>query len=595
MPESYGKNTEKFKYLRQAAEEKLSDSDKEISTVKKYKPDDIKSLLYEIKVLQSALEIQTEELDRVQTELTGVYSNIVNFYENAPLGYMSVDIDGIIKKVNNFVISLLQSEKNEITGKPVNSFIFHEDIERYTECLRKNYLTRKNQKCEIRLVNAGHRKIHARLTISGVNEEFGKNSDYKIIIEDISPRKEAEEKLAEYEENIDKIIDKKTNELERLNRFLEQEKNYAEKLNRMKTVFLANISHELRTPLVGILGYSEIMMNELKDEEYVKMARRIQSSGTRLLETLNMILDFAKTETEKITLNIESVDTAGIVEDVTDLFRLMAEKKGLAIKVKGTGKPLYANIDERLFRQIVNNLVNNAVKYTNSGSVEINLKKEGSVLLLSVRDTGIGIMIDRIDKIFEEFGQVNESYNKGYLGSGLGLTLVKRYTTLMNGEIKVSSEYGKGTEFTVILPVEGIKAKRAPAGGYSPKSKKSHRILIVEDDELNYSLLRNFIEDSFEVSVATNLNNALDMAKQNIYNLILMDINLGTDETGIDVLREIRELEGYNRVPAIAVTAYSLKGDKDIFIRSGMNEYISKPFTKKELIRKIYKLLGIKN
>ncbi|MCI0472563.1 MAG: ATP-binding protein [Ignavibacteria bacterium] len=595
MPESFGKNTEKFKYLRRAAEEKLTASEKEITSVKKIKPDEIKSLLYEIKVLQSALEIQTEELERVQNELTGLYRNTVNFYENAPLGYMSVDIDGIIKTVNNFVISLLLTEKNEITGKPVTSFIFPEDTETYTECLRKNYLTGMSQNCEIRLINAGHKKIHARLTISGVNEEFGKNSDYKIIIEDISRQKEAEERLSEYEENIDKIIDKKTNELERINRFLEQEKNYAEKLSRMKTIFLANISHELRTPLVGILGYSEIMMNELKDDEYVKMARRIQSSGTRLLETLNMILDFAKTETEKISLNIESVNTTAVVEDVTDLFRLMAEKKGLAIKVKGTGKPHYANIDERLFRQIVNNLVNNAVKYTNSGSVEINIKKEGSVLLLSVRDTGVGIMKDRIDKIFEEFGQVNESYNKGYIGSGLGLTLVKRYTTLMNGEIKVSSEYGKGTEFTVILPVEGDKVKRVSSGGMSQKIKKSGKILIVEDDELNYSLLRSFMEDSFEVSVATNFDNALELAKQNMYDLILLDINLGTDETGIDVLREIREIEGYNRIPAIAVTAYSLKGDKENFIRSGMNEYISKPFTKRELIIKINKLLGIKS
>lgn len=594
MPESFGKNTEKFKYLRQAAEEKLTVSDKEITSVKKFKPEEIKSLLYEIKVLQSALEIQTEELDRVQNELTGVYGNIVNFYENAPLGYMSVDIDGVIKSVNNFVISLLLAEKNEITGKPVTSFIIPEDTETYTECLRKNYLTGKSQSCEIRLINAGHKKIHARLTISGVNEEYGDNSNYKIIIEDISPQKEAEERLADYEDSIYKIIDKKTSELERINKFLEQEKNYAEKLSRMKTIFLANISHELRTPLVGILGYSEIMMNELKDEEYVKMARRIQSSGTRLLETLNMILDFAKTETEKITLNVETVNTAGIVEDVTDLFKLMAEKKGLAMKVKGTGKPVYANIDERLFRQIVNNLVNNAVKYTNSGSVEINLRKEGSVLLLSVKDTGVGIMKDRIDKIFEEFGQVNESYNKGYIGSGLGLTLVKRYTTLMKGEIKVSSEYGKGTEFTVILPVEAEKVKRVSAYGISPKVKSSGKILIVEDDELNYSLLRSFIEDSFEVSVATNLDNALDLARQNIYNLILLDINLGTDETGIDVLREIRELEGYSRVPAIAVTAYSLKGDKENFIRSGMNDYISKPFTRKELTRKINKLLGVR-
>jgi PAS domain S-box-containing protein len=594
MAESFGKNTDKFNYLRQAAEEKLTVSDKELISVKKNKPYDIKSLLHEINVLQSALEIQTDELNRVQGELTGVYRNIVNFYENAPLGYISVDVNGMIKTVNNFVLTLFQAEKFEITGQPITSYIFTEDIENYTESLRKNYLTGNSQNCEVKLISSRHNIIHARLTISGVNEEFGEHSDYKIIIEDISPQKNSEKKLADYRENVDDIIKEKTKELERINRFLEQEKNYAERLSRMKTIFLANISHELRTPLVGILGYSEIMMNELKDDEYVKMARRIQSSGTRLLETLNMILDFAKTETEKITLNIESVNTSEIVEDVTDLFRLMAEKKGLVIKVKGTGKPLYADIDERLFRQIINNLVNNAVKYTNSGSVEINLKKENDLLYLSVKDTGIGIMNNRLDNIFEEFGQVSEAYNKEYIGSGLGLTLVKRYTSLMKGEIKVSSEYGKGTEFTVILPVKAENISYISGSRKSSKKKSTGKILIVEDDELNYSLLKSFIEDSFEVSVATNFENALDMAKQNVYNLILLDINLGTDETGIDVLREIRDMKGYNRVPAIAVTAYSLKGDKENFIRSGMNDYISKPFTKKELIRKINKLLGNK-
>jgi len=593
MSEDYGKNTDKFKYLRQAAEDKLSFSENESEIAKKYKKEDIKSLLHEIKVLQAALEIQSDELDRVQAELAGVYRNFINFYDNAPLGFMSVDVDGIIKTVNNFVDSLLSVDKHAITGKPFTSFISPEDTEIYTECLRKNYLTGKSQKCEVRLFSPERKKIYVRLTISGVNEEFGENSDYKIIIENIALQKRSEQMLSDYEENLEKIIEEKTSELERINKFLEKEKNYAEKLSRVKTIFLANISHELRTPLVGILGYSEILMKELKDEEYVKMARRIQSSGTRLLETLNLILDFAKTETEKITLNIESLNVSEIVNDVSDLFRPMAEKKGLLMKVTGAGKPVYADTDERLLRQIVNNLVNNAVKYTNTGSIEISIKKEGEMLALVVTDTGIGIMKDKIDNIFEEYGQVSAGYHKEFIGSGLGLTLVKRYTTVMNGDIKVSSEYGKGTQFTVRLPLKVEKIVKS-VSGISPKKQLSRKILIVEDEELNYSLIRSFIGDSFEVSIATNFDNALALAGQNKYDLILMDINLGSDETGVDVLREIRELDGYKNVPAIAVTAYSLKGDKDVFIRSGMNDYVSKPFTKNEIIRKINKLLGIK-
>lgn len=593
MSEDTEKNKDKYRYLRRAAEEMLSVSGSDIILSKKYKQEDVIALLREVKILQAELDIQADELNRAEAELATVYRNIVNFYENAPLGYISVDVDGIIKTVNSFVVSFLSLEKNEITGKPITSFIIPEDIEVYTECLRKNYLTGKVQKCEVQLAGSGHKRNFVRLAISGVNEEFGGNSDYKIILEDIAVQKRAEQRLKEYEENLDKIIEDKTQELERINRFLEKEKNYAEKLSRIKTIFLANISHELRTPLVGILGYSEIMMKELKEEEYVKMARRIQSSGTRLLETLNLILDFAKTETEKITLNIESLNVSEMVNDVCDLFRQMAEKKGLLLSVRGTEKQINAETDERLLRQIINNLVNNAVKYTNAGSIEISVSKAGNSFVLIVKDTGIGIKKDKINNIFEEFGQVSEGYNKEYIGSGLGLTLVKRYTTLMNGEINVSSEYGKGTQFTVKLP---LKAEQFSKNSVKTSQEKhlNRRILIVEDEELNYSLLRSFLENSFEVSIATNFSNAIALASQNKYDLILMDINLGSDETGVDVLREIRDLEGNKHVPAIAVTAYSLKGDKDIFIRSGMNDYVSKPFTKNEIIRKINKLLGIK-
>jgi CheY-like chemotaxis protein len=340
--------------------------------------------------------------------------------------------------------------------------------------------------------------------------------------------------------------------------------------------------------MVGILGFSEVIMSETKDSDIKEMASLIHNGGTRLLETLNLILDFSKIESEKINLNYEITNVNETVKDVVNIFSETIQKKNLIISFTSSENEIKASVDTRLFKQIIINLVNNAVKYTNEGSIEVALLTKEEKLILKVKDTGIGIDKDKIDLIFEEFRQVSEGLNRQFSGTGLGLTLTKRFIELMNGNIRVISELNKGTEFIVELPLAPEEISYININSSLPGMKA----LIVEDDEISYSLLKNIINDLCETDIATNLEDAMNKASEHLYNFVIMDINLGGDDTGIDVTRELRTLDGYSNVPIIAVTAYAMKGDKKFFVNSGLDAYVSKPFTRNELIVTIKRCLN---
>ena len=247
-------------------------------------------------------------------------------------------------------------------------------------------------------------------------------------------------------------------------------KEKAEQMNRLKTNFLANMSHELRTPLIGILGYAEFLENELKDKELKKMARIIKSSGERLHKTLNNILDISKIETEKQQVNIKEYDLIKYLIEQIELFRAAAEGKGLSLKFETKEEILKAYIDEEMFVSIINNLLDNAIKYTNTGGVTLIAKREKENAVIEIIDTGIGVHEDLYDLIFEPFRQASEGYGRSHEGTGLGLTLVKKYTELMGGTIALKNKLedissglptnmhskAGGSTFVLKLPIENI-------------------------------------------------------------------------------------------------------------------------------------------
>ena len=264
----------------------------------------------------------------------------------------------------------------------------------------------------------------------------------------ISPLKDSDGKITHFVAVKEDITEKKKM-IEEL--IIAKEK--AEEMNKIKSSFFANMSHELRTPMVGILGFSEVLMNELKDNpNSYKMISSINASGQRLLETLNLILNLSKLEASKVEVDLKTHNIIPILKDCFRDFESAASNKVINYSFISENSEILCNIDQLLFSSIFNNLLNNAIKFTDSGSVTLGVSLDSDTVVISVTDTGVGISEAKLNLIWDEFRQASEGYNRGFEGTGLGLTIAKKYAELMNGSISVKSMLDKGTTFRVSFP-----------------------------------------------------------------------------------------------------------------------------------------------
>jgi PAS domain S-box-containing protein len=373
---------------------------------------------------------------------------------------------------------------------------------------------------------------------------------------------------------------------------------------RLKNNFFTNISHELRTPLFGILGFAEILRDKIEQPELSEMAEMVLTSCKRLMETLNSVLDLSKIATDKLEMSITVVNIGKFIDENIKLFQSLAAKKGLVLNAKMLNKNIFAFVDVKLLYQILNNLISNAIKYTDKGSITIRTKiiKQNNIdyASFSVKDTGIGISKDNLNHIFEEFRQVSEGLNRQFEGSGLGLTITKKFVELMSGEINVESKLGKGTTFTVLFPLHHYRENKIKIWDkITPeiKDKKEFKlaalpeILMVDDDSVSREITFQFLKNICKVDFADSGDAALQLVNKKTYKLILMDINLGKGMSGIETTRRIKSISTYNNIPIVALTAFAMEGEKEEFLNSGCTHYLSKPFMKKDLIDLIIDLL----
>lgn len=381
-------------------------------------------------------------------------------------------------------------------------------------------------------------------------------------------------------------------------------KEKAEEANKMKTNFLANMSHEIRTPLNGILGFARILKDDLKDIEQKRFAEIIEKSGNRLLETLDLILNFAKLEAEKQDINYSNVKIENVIDETIHTFEKMASLKGINLGSVIKIKNFYTKSDERFISHILNNLVNNAIKFTNKGGVIVELSKVKNNAVLKVIDTGIGIIKSDLGIIFEEFRQESEGFARSFEGTGLGLSITKKFVELMKGTISVESEKGKGSVFIVTLPCEdfskSLNIKLINKGCEIHKQVKTKKdslsipILIVEDDEGNRAFISTVLSQ-YNIHYATNGYEAIKKAKENKFEIIFMDINLGRGMDGISAVNEIRKLDFYKKTPIVAMTAFVLEKEREEFLNAGCTHYLGKPFSKQQLLELINKIETEKN
>ncbi|MBL3657972.1 PAS domain-containing hybrid sensor histidine kinase/response regulator [Fulvivirga sediminis] len=508
--------------------------------------------------------------DKMQSKINLIVSEekFRNIFESFQDLYFRFDFDGKIIMLSPSVTDIIGYQEEEILGK---------DIIHYYRSSRKTaFLIRKLTEAKS-LKNFGadlfHKDgtlIHCICNIRIINDDQGSPLYVEGVARDIS-------------------------ELTKTHNELQRSKEIAEKSLKIKERFLANMSHEIRTPLNGIMGMLHLLDESnlsVKQKDHLKA---LKSSSEVLLNILNDLLDISKIEAGKMTVNHSVIDSKELLNKIQLLYNQQAEEKKVKLTHHVDARvPKLISSDETKLIQIYSNLVSNAIKFTPENGtvhVELNLKKQKNENTLtlsgSVTDTGIGIDAEDQERIFSSFTQLDSSSSKSYKGTGLGLHISKKIIKLLNGDLQLKSEPGKGSTFYFTFQAKRVTDFVPGEQGNTTLLLNHHpRVLLVDDNKVNLDLAQEILKNAgCKVITANSGAKALKYCKNNVFDIILMDIQM-PDMDGYQTTTKIKQ-ECPDTPPIIAMTAYSIDSDKEKFMEAGMNDFVAKPIKPAVLIRKV--------
>ncbi len=500
-------------------------------------------------------------------------------YERSPLGYQSLDADGNLIEVNPAWFSLLGYERQEVIGRPFADFLasgFPELFKERFPCFKAAGEARS-----VPFVMVRKDGSHIDVEIDG---KIGYNPDGSFkqthcVLHDVTKRKQAEERLQEA-------------------------KQQAEAANIAKSQFLANMSHEIRTPMSVITGFADLLISEEGPDEQKYYVDLIQKAGKSLLRIIDEILDVSRIESGKLEIKIEDCSLGELLDGIEVMMQPLAREEGLQFGVFRVGNlPATIQTDSGRVRQCLINLIGNAIKFTKRGHVHLKVSADDiqgtPCLRFDVEDTGIGIPQDKHVAVYETFSQADGSHTRQYGGTGLGLTITKQLAQLLGGNLSFTSQEGKGSVFSLVIPA-GVDAESSALSGADEQTNEaatksvitdnlhfSGKVLVADDAESSQILAQKILERyGLEVVIVDNGTEAVEKARQESFDLILMDIQM-PGLNGLEATKKLRE-EGITTAIA-ALTAYAMPEDRDKCMAAGCDDYISKPIDQDELRRVLKK------